>query len=70
MWNLLTGVLVEELYNYMENINLLPEEQKECRKQSRPTKDNLLFDIIGIRNCSRKLMGLNVVWVEYKKVLT
>ena len=29
MWKLLTGIIAEELYTYLERENLLPEEQKD-----------------------------------------
>ena len=44
MWKLLTGVLSEEMYNHLEENELLPDEQKGCRKRSRGTKDQLLID--------------------------
>ena len=31
MWKLLTGIISEDMYCFMENENLLPEEQKGCR---------------------------------------
>ena len=39
MWKLLTGVVSESMYNFLDKNNLLPEEQKGCRKGSRGTKD-------------------------------
>ena len=44
IWKLLTGTLAEELYEHLEKTNLLPWEQKGCRKGSRDTKDQLLID--------------------------
>ena len=31
MWKLLTDVTAEEMYDYLEQEQLLPEEQKGCR---------------------------------------
>ena len=44
MRKLMTGVISEEMYNYLESESLLPEEQKGCRFESRGTKDQLLID--------------------------
>ena len=44
MSKLLTGVIAEEMYNYLEREKILPEEQKGCRRGSRGTKDQLLID--------------------------
>ena len=39
MWKLLTGIISEGIYCFMENENLLPEKQKGCRRKSRGMKD-------------------------------
>lgn len=50
MWKLLTGMLSENLYDHLYTENLLPAEQKGCRKRSRETKDQLLIDKMAIKN--------------------
>ena len=35
MWKLLTGIITEEMYSFLEERNLLPEELKGCRKGAR-----------------------------------
>ena len=35
VWKLLTGVLANEIYNYLESKMLLPEEQKRCRRTAK-----------------------------------
>ena len=44
MWKLMTGMLPEMMYSHLERENVLPSEQKRCRKESRGTKDQLLID--------------------------
>ena len=44
MWKLMTGMLPEMMYSHLERENVLPSEQKRCRKGSRGTKDQLLID--------------------------
>ena len=39
MWKLFTGRVSVELYEHLDKQNLLPEEQKGCRRNSRGTKD-------------------------------
>ena len=67
MWKLLTGMIADSLYNYLEDGSLLPHEQKGCRKRSRGAKDQLLIDRMVIRNCKRRLTGLGMAWIDYKK---
>ena len=50
MWKLFTGIMGDELYKHLEEENLLPDEQKGCRRNSRGTKDQLLIDKMVIRN--------------------
>ena len=48
--------------------NVLPSEQKGCRKGSRGTKDQLLSDKTVLRDCKRRHTDLATAWVDYKKV--
>ena len=42
MWKVLTSVLREKVYTHLSDKNALPDEQKECREDSRETKGQLL----------------------------
>ena len=44
MWRLLTGMIADEMYGFLEREKILPDEQKGCRRGSRGTKDQLLID--------------------------
>ena len=67
MWKLLTGIISEELYTYLEETNTLPKEQKGCRRKSRGTKDHLLVDKMVMRNCKRRKTNLSMAWIDYRK---
>ena len=41
MWKLLTGIIAEYVYEFLDTENLLPDEQKGCRKNSQGTMDLL-----------------------------
>ena len=45
----------------------LPWEQKECRKGTRGTKDQLLIDKTIAKDCKRQLTSLAVAWIDYRK---
>ena len=55
------------LNEHLERKSLLPEEQKECRRNLRGTKDQLLIDRMILKNCRRRKTGLGMVWLDYKK---
>ena len=65
MWKLLTGMLSEQLYEHEHDI--LPSEQKGCRKETRGTKDQLLIDKMVLKNCERRQTNLAMAYVDYKK---
>ena len=60
MWKLLTGVIAEEMYNYLGQEKLLPEEQKKCRRGSCGTKDQLLTDKTMLKGCEKRHSSLSM----------
>ena len=67
MGKLSTGAIAEEMYDYLEQEKLLPEEQKECRRGSRGTKDQLLIDKTVLKDCEKRHTNLSMIWIDYKK---
>ena len=67
LWKLLTGIVAEELFEHLQQANILPWEQKGCRKGSRGTKDQLLIDKMTVKNCKKLLTSLAVAWIDYRK---
>ena len=67
MWKLLTGVIAEEMYNYLEREKILPEEQKEYKRGSRATKDQLLIDKTVIKDCKKRHTNLSTAWLGCRK---
>ena len=43
-WTLLTGIIADEIYGFLENEGLLPEKQKDCRRKSKGNKEQLHID--------------------------
>ena len=67
MWKLLTGMFSEKIYDHLDEQNLLPDEQKGCRKRSRGTKDQLRIDKAITKDARKKQRCLNMAWVDCKK---
>ncbi|XP_068723498.1 uncharacterized protein [Montipora capricornis] len=67
MWKLLTEMIAEETYNYLEREKLLPEEQKGCKQGSRGTKDQLLIGKTVLKDCKKRHTNLSMAWIDYKK---
>ena len=67
MKKLITGIAADEIYNHLEENDLLPEEQKGCRRNSTGTKNHLLIDKAVMNNCRRRKTGLSMVWINYRE---
>ena len=64
MWNPLTRIMREKLYQHREGNGLLADEQKGCRKG---TNDQVPIDKAILKNCRRRLTNLTMAWIDYKK---
>ena len=67
MWKLLTGILANEMYEFLDNNNIFPEEQKGCKRKSRGTKDQLLIDKAVLKDCKVRKTNLGMAWIDYRK---
>ena len=67
MWKLLTGMIAENIYLFLEKNKVLPDEQKGCRKGSKGTKDQLLIDKAILKDCKRRHTNLSMAWIDYRK---
>ena len=64
MWKLLSGIIGERLYSYLEETNTIPHQQKGCRKKCRGTKDQLLIDKMVTMNSKRRKTNLSMAWID------
>ena len=67
MWKLLTGLIAEEMYEFLEKNDLLPQEQKGGRKKCRGTADQLYIDQMVLKEVKRRKRNVAMAWVDYKK---
>ena len=67
MWKLFTGVIAESVYEHLDSNELLPVEQKGCRRRTRGTKDQLLIDKMVLRDSKKRHTNLSMAWIDYKK---
>ena len=67
MWKLLTWIFAGKIYEHLESNDLLPEEQKGCRKNSRGTKDQLLIDKAVLKQAKLMKHSLSMAWIDYRK---
>ena len=69
IWNLLTGIISEELYDHIERHNLLSDEQRGSRKNTRRTKNQLMIDQAALRDSKKRRTNLANAWLDYNHPL-
>ena len=60
-------LLSEDMYCFIENENLLPEEEKGYRRKSKETKDELLIDKTILKDCIKRRTNIAMGWIDYRK---
>ena len=65
---LLTSVIAEKNYGFLDTNLLLPQEQKGCRRKSRGKNDLLFIDkMMIIRVVKMRKRNPSMSWIDYKK---
>lgn len=67
MWKLFTEMMSEDVYWFLEEMDLLPEEQKRARKGSRGTHDFLFIDKMILQSAINGKKNLFMAWIDYRK---
>ena len=66
-WKLFTGIISEEIYGFLDDKKLLPEEQKECKKKPRGAHDLLFIDTMVLKHARSNQRNLAMTWIDYRK---
>ena len=66
-WKLLTGLLSDEIYLFLEENQFLPGEQKGCRRKSRGAGVQLYIDKMILREVTVRKKSLAMGWIDYRK---
>ena len=64
VWKLLTGVIAEEGYGFLDTNLLSPQG---CRGKSRETNDLLFIDKMIMSEVKMRKRNLLIVWMDYEK---
>ena len=67
MYKIITAAISGKMYNHLQQHDLLPIEQKGCRKGSYGCKELLLLNKIILKNAKQHRRNLSVAWIDYKK---
>ena len=64
MYKILTSILTERTYTFLEENELLPTEQKGCKRGNYGYKDQLLINKMILENCKRNERNLLSTWID------
>ena len=67
LYKILTSIITERTYTFLDANDLLPTEQKGCKRGSYGCKDQLLIDKMILENCKTNSRNLATAWIDYKK---
>ena len=67
MYKILTSIVTERTCNFFGANNILPSEQKVCKKESYGCKDQLSINKMLLENRSFCHRNLSTAWVDYRK---
>ena len=67
MYKVLTSILENRTYTFLSAHQLLPSEQKGCKRESYGCKDQLLVNKMILEDCRTGKKNLSTDWTDYKK---
>ena len=67
MCKILTSIIAERTYTFLNEHQLLPSEEKGCKKGRYGCKDQLLINKMILEDCKTKKKNLSTAWIDYKK---
>ena len=65
MWKLLTGVLAEGMYNYLEREKNSSRRTKRIQKRKSSNKVSTIKTVL--KNCKKRYINLPMAWIDYRK---
>ena len=66
MYKILTSIITERTYMVLSEYDLLPPEQKGCKKGSYGCKDQLLINKMILEECKIQKKNLFTTWIDCK----
>lgn len=67
VYKIFTSIIANKIYHHVDNNNLLDEEQKGCRKNSRGCKEQLIIDAVITGEAIKMKKSLYTAYIDYQK---
>ena len=66
-YKLLSALITERIHTFLNENDILPVEQKGCKKNCYGCKDQLMINKAIIETCKKKHHNLSAAWIDYRK---
>jgi len=67
MYKTITGIIAKRIATHLEELSLLPAEQKGCHPGIKGCKDQLMISKTIHEDCRRRNKNLSIAWIDYQK---
>lgn len=67
VYKIITSCLSESIYKHIQEHNILSEEQKDCRKNSKGCKEQLTIDAVACKQALKQKRDIHTMYIDYKK---
>lgn len=67
LYKIFTSCITNKIYTFIEENNLLSEEQKGCRKRHKGCKEQLIIDSVILEQAFKKHRNLFLAFIDYLK---
>ena len=66
-YKLLSAIITDKIHLFLNENDILPIEQKGCKKNCYGCKDQLMINKAIIETCKKKHHNLSAAWIDYRK---
>ena len=66
-FKILTSVITDRLYSYLEKEAIMTPEQRGGKKDCYGCKDQFMINNAVLENCKKRKKNLSTAWIDYKK---
>lgn len=67
LYKIISGILCNKIYNYLEVNNILTREQTGCRRKSMGCKEQITIDSVIMEQARQQKRNLSMAFIDYQK---
>lgn len=67
LYKIITSLITQKIDNHLTQNDIILEEQKGCRKNSRGCKEQIIIDTIIMKQIEKQQRNMNTCYIDYQK---